>query len=410
MRSFDENLRLYAQLTISEGVGLAPGQELLVFADIDQASFVRLVAEEAYRAGAKHVEVLWKDPEVAKTRFREGSDEAIAYAPSWLYDGITRAHKENAARLGIISSDPEMLAGIPADRVATSGAAQSKAARPISELVSDMAINWCLVGASSPGWAQRVFPDVPLAEAVDKLWDKIFLASRVLEPDPIAAWVAHSESLEAKVNWLNELRLDAVHFSGPGTDLRVGLVANHLWAGGRGVSKNGIRCSPNIPTEEVFTMPHRLRVDGNVSSTKPLSLRGQVLDKIRVEFKDGVAINATAEVGEEALQRLIATDEGAKMLGEVALVPNSSKVSQTGTLFLNSLFDENAASHIALGASYSENLAGIDDLSEEERLEKGANDSMVHVDWMIGSAEIDVDGVRVDGSTVPLMRSGEWVK
>ncbi len=409
MRSFDENLLLYAQLIIREGVALAKGQELLVFAEIDQTPLVRLIAEEAYRVGAKHVEVLWRDPELARVRIREGSDEAIGYSPAWLHDGIARAHRENAARLGIVSGDPQLLAGFPSQRLATSAKAHSIATKATSDLVGEMAVNWCLVGAASAGWAQRVFPDLPEGEGVDALWQKIFLASRILEPDPIAAWVTHSEALEARVIALNALKLDAIHFTGRGTDLRVGLVDGHLWAGGRGVSKNGIRCSPNIPTEEVFTMPHRNRVDGHVSSTKPLSVRGQILDGIEVEFKDGAITSATAREGNETLQQLISTDEGARRLGEVALVPNSSKVSATGTLFLNTLFDENAASHIALGACYDENLAGIESLSDEERLGKGANDSIIHVDWMIGSESVDVDGIRFDGTIVPLMRAGEWV-
>lgn len=408
MRSFEDNLRLFAQLTVREGLGLAPGQELIIAAEIDQAPLVRLIAEEAYRGGAKHVEVLWKDAGLTQTRFREGSEGAIAYAPAWLYDGLARAHRANAARLGILSTDPQMLATFPPSKVAASSNAQSKAAKEVSDLVSGFAINWCLIGAASPSWAQRVFPELPVAEATAKLWEKIFLASRVLENDPIAAWTSHSEMLEAKVEWLNGLRLDAVHFKGPGTDLRVGLVDGHLWAGGRGVAKNGIRCSPNIPTEEVFTMPHRGRVDGVASSTMPLSLRGQVLEGICVEFKDGAVASAKAAKGDDVLQNLLSTDDGAKRLGEVALVPSSSKVAQTETLFLNSLYDENAACHIALGECYAENLTGYDDLTEEERLRHGANTSMIHVDWMIGSSEVDVDGVRTDGSVIPLMRSGEW--
>jgi aminopeptidase len=409
MRSFDDNLRLYAQLTIQEGLGLATGQELILAAEIDQAPFVRLIVEEAYRAGAKNVEILWRDSEVIRTRFLVGSEEAISYAPTWLFDGLTLAHKANAARLSIASSDPQMLAGIPPDRVSTSSIAASKAGKATSELVSGFAINWCVVGAASAGWAKRVFPELGEREGVAKLWEKIFLSSRVLEDDPITAWATHCEGLEAKVTWLNEMNFETLHFTGPGTDLHVGLVEGHEWAGGRGYAKNGIKCSPNIPTEEVFTMPHRGRVDGTVSSTKPLSLRGQILDKIKIDFKDGAIVSATAEQGNDALQKLIATDEGAKRLGEVALVPNSGKVAETGILFLNTLYDENAASHIALGACYSENLKGIDDLNDAERLERGANDSLIHVDWMIGSAEVNVDGIKFDGSVVPLMRSGEWV-
>lgn len=231
----------------------------------------------------------------------------------------------------------------------------------------------------------------------------------MLEEDPIAAWVAHSATLEENVRRLNDLRLDALRFRGPGTDLTVGLVEGHLWAGGRGTAKGGHVCSPNIPTEEVFTMPHRERTSGTVRSTKPLSLRGNLVEGIVVTFRDGAVTEMSAERGESVLRGLLDTDEGARRLGEVALVPHSSKVSQTGTLFLNTLYDENAASHIALGACYGENLSGYDDLTDEDRLRHGANDSLIHVDWMIGSAEVDVDGVHRDGSEVPIMRGGEWV-
>lgn len=408
-RTFEENLALYARLVVHEGLALARGQELIVAADIYQAPFVRLVAAEAYRAGAKNVEVLWSDPEVTLTRFREASDEAISYTPNWLYDAITRAHRENAARLGITGVDPGLLAGIDPQRVATNSRAQSHAKKEMSELITSGHFNWCLVGAASPGWAARIFPELPAREAVARLWDAIFFTSRVLEPDPVVAWTEHCRNVKERMGWLNELRLDALHFIGPGTDLRVGLVENHRWVGVQSTCKNGITCSPNIPTEEIFTMPHRLRVDGQVSSTKPLSVRGQVVEGIVMEFRDGQAIKAKAAMGDETLQRLLSSDEGAKRLGEVALVPNSAKVAQTGILFYNSLYDENAASHIAIGASYGENLEGYAEMSESKRLDAGANDSIIHVDWMIGSAKVDVDGVTADGS-IALMRSGEWVK
>ena len=409
MRSFDENLRLYAKLAVREGVALAPGQELILSAEIDQAPLVRLVAEEAYRAGAKNVEILWRDSEVAKIRYREGSEEAINYAPAWQYQGVAEAHREGAARLGISSSDPQMLGEFPPEKVGRASRAQSAAARPVSELISAMAMNWCVIGAASPDWAKRVFPDLSPEEATAKLWEKIFLASRVLEADPVEAWITHSARLESRVEWLNSLRVDALHFRGPGTDLTIGLVENHLWAGGRGVAKNGVRCSPNIPTEEVFTMPHRGRVNGTVTATLPLSLRGQVVEGITVRFVDGRIEEAHATSGEATLLQLLDTDDGARRLGEVALVPNSSKVRETETLFFNTLYDENAASHIALGACYAENLAGYDDLSPEDRLTHGANDSLIHVDWMIGSGQVDVDGLAADGLRTPIMRAGEWV-
>jgi aminopeptidase len=408
-RSFEENLGLYAKLAVREGVALQPGQELLVSAEIGDAALVRLIVAEAYRAGAKNVEVLWNDPQVVLARYREGSDEAIAYTPNWLYDGITRAHSENAARLGIASGDPGLLKDVPPERVAISSRAQAAAKKSMSELISGFAFNWCVIGAASPGWASKVFPDLTEDKAVARLWDLIFLTSRIHEEDPVAAWVAHSERLEERMKWLNDMRLDSLRFRGPSTDLRVGLVDGHMWVGGRGQAKNGVICSANIPTEEVFTMPHRDRVDGVVTSSKPLSVRGQILDGIQVEFKDGVIVSSRASQGEETLRRLLSTDEGAKRLGEVALVPQSSKVSQAGVLFYNTLYDENAASHIALGACYAENLSGYDELSDDERLARGANDSIIHVDWMIGSSDVDVDGLAADGSTTPLMRAGEWV-
>lgn len=407
-RTHSENLEAYARLAVLEGVALAKGQEVLVFAEPVASRLVHFIAQEAYRAGAKNVEVLWSDPTLSLLRYREGSDEALGYAPQWLFDGIEAAHRGGAARLGVLSTDPALLADIEADKVAAQSKAQGKARKGIGDLIAGFEINWSLIGAASPAWAARVFPELGEEEALAKLWESIFLTSRVLEDDPIGAWVRHSEQLEARVAQLNDMRLDALHFRGPGTDLRVGLVENHLWAGGRGRARNGILCSPNIPTEEVFCMPHRERVEGVVSSTMPLSLRGQIIDGIRVEFVAGVAVKATASLGEEALNKFLATDEGAVRLGEVALVPNSSKVSQAGVLFLNSLYDENAASHIAFGASYAENLLGYGEMTDEERLAAGANDSIVHVDWMIGSGEVDVDGVTGDGATMALMRGGEW--
>lgn len=408
-RPFHENLARYAELTIREGVNLQPGQELILAADIGDAEFVRLVVREAYRAGATNVFTVWSDEVVTLTRYQEGSDEAIGTVPQWFFDGQVQAFRKNAARLGISSGNPSLLRDVNADRVAIASKALGQATRELSEVIAGFQVNWCVVGAASPAWAAKVFPNLSADEALSKLWDAIFLTSRVLEDDPIQAWVSHCEQLESRVEFLNELRLDALDFRGPGTALRIGLVDGHLWAGGRGVARNGVQCSPNIPTEEVFTMPHRARTVGVVRSTKPLSVRGQIVEGIEVEFKEGAAVRVSATKGEETLRGLIATDEGACRLGEVALVPNSAAVSRSGVLFLNTLFDENAASHIALGRCYEENLPGVEALSVEDRLARGANDSLIHTDWMIGSDQIDVDGIHTDGSVTALMRAGEWV-
>ncbi len=408
-RTFQENLALYAKLTIRLGVNVQEGQELLLGADVNDAEFVRLLVAEAYRAGASNVQVLYGDEVNSLTRYQHGSDTAIGYAPQWLVDGMARAMEDGAARLVVSSNDPSLLKHVDPSKVAISSKAQGIAGRRLSELIGGFAINWCIVGAASPTWAKSIFPDETPERAMERLWEAIFLTSRVLEDDPLAVWSAHCAKLEERQDYLNSLRLDTLQFRGPGTDLRVCLVEDHIWVGGWGRAKNGVQCSPNIPTEEIFTMPHRGRVDGVVRSTKPLSVRGQVVEGIEMHFKDGAVTSATAEKGGETIQRLIDTDEGGRRLGEVALVPNSSKVSESGVLFLNTLYDENAASHIAMGRCYSENLEGYDELSEEQRLERGANDSIIHVDWMIGSSEVDVDGLKPDGSVVPLMKSGEWV-
>ncbi len=408
-RTFDENLQLYAELILREGLGLAQGQELIVVAEIDQAPFVRLIAREAYRMGSKNVEVLWQDSQTTLIRFEEGSEEALRYAPAWLIDGIVEGHRNNAARLGILSNDPNLLAPIEPQKVAISSRAQSLARKEISNLIATNHVNWCLVGAASPEWAQRVFPDLPQEEAVSRLWQAIFATSRVLEEDPLAAWHLHRDTVRKRKDWLNSLRLDHLRFQGPGTDLTVGLVKNHIWIGVESTMKNGVTCSPNIPTEEIFTMPDRTRVDGRVTSSKPLSLRGQIIDGIEVTFSNGEAIHARARSGEESLLQLLATDDGSKRLGEVALVPNSAITAKVGILFYNTLYDENAASHIALGGCYGENLEGYNEMGAEERLKAGANDSLIHVDWMIGSGEMNVDGVTDDGRSIPIMRAGEWV-
>jgi aminopeptidase len=245
--------------------------------------------------------------------------------------------------------------------------------------------------------------------AVARLWDAIFAVCRVDAPDPVEAWLRHDAQLEQRARMLNEKRFAALHFRGPGTDLHVGLADDHLWLGGGTTARNGIRCIPNMPTEEVFTTPHKDRVHGHVRSTKPLSYQGMLIENIEVRFENGRIVQASATQGEGILRSMIDTDEGARRLAEVALVPHSSPISKSGLLFWNTLFDENAASHIALGQAYSTCIRGGDNLDSAQLAGKGANSSLIHVDWMIGSGEMDVDGVAVHGSSEPLMRRGEWI-
>jgi aminopeptidase len=280
---------------------------------------------------------------------------------------------------------------------------------PALNMIAGFETNWTIVSAATPAWAKAVFPDDPEEAAVAKLWQAIFAASRVDTPDPIAAWETHNANLQARTRMLNEKNYAALHFRGPGTDLRVGLADEHEWNGGSTQAKNGLTCNANIPTEEVFTTPHKDRVDGVVSSTKPLSYNGTLIQDIQVRFESGRIVESKARTGEAVLGKVLDTDEGARRLGEVALVPYSSPISQSGLLFLNTLFDENASSHIALGQAYSKCIRDGGSLSEDELSSRGSNRSLIHIDWMIGSDQVDVDGIRQDGQAEPLMRSGEWV-
>ena len=293
--------------------------------------------------------------------------------------------------------------------MARANRARSVAYRPALELITNFDTNWSIVSYATPSWAALMFPDLPQDAAVAKLWDAIFAASRIDTPDPVAAWAEHNAALHARTTHLNAKRYDALQYRGPGTDLRIGLSEGHLWLGGAERAKNGILCNPNIPSEEVFTTPHLAHVDGEVRSTKPLSYGGTLIKDIAVRFEAGRIVDARASSGLEVLQKVLDTDEGARRLGEVALVPNSSPISASGLLFYNTLYDENAASHIAIGQAYRTCLEGGTTASDAELARRGANTSLIHIDWMIGSGEIDVDGVRSDGSHEPVMRRGEWV-
>jgi aminopeptidase len=322
---------------------------------------------------------------------------------------MTQAYRNGAARLAITGNDPSLLSKEDPEKVSRLNRATSKAYRPAMELITRHEINWTIVACATPAWAAAVFPDSPKGEALARLWDAIFAASRADRPDAVAAWKEHDANLHARAGWLNEKRFSALHFRGPGTDLRVGLADDHLWLGGGTTAGNGRYCIPNIPTEEVFTTPHKDRVEGQVTSTKPLSYSGTMIEGISVRFEGGRIVEAHATRGEQVLQRMIETDEGARQLGEVSLVPNSSPIAASGLLFMNTLFDENAACHIALGQAYSTCLKDGDKLTPEQLASRGANSSLIHVDWMIGSNCIDVDGISASGNSSPVMRAGEWV-
>jgi aminopeptidase len=408
-REFDKNLDRLAEVAVRAGLGLAPGQELVMTATLDAVPLVRRITEHAYKAGASIVTTLFTDEESSLLRFRNGSDGGFDTAAAWLYEGMAQAFRSGAARLAITGGNPSLLSKEDPEKVSRANRAMSKAYRPALELIVKHEINWTIVACATPAWAAAVFPDLPQDEAVSKLWSAIFAASRADLLDPVAAWKAHDANLHASATRLNEKRYSALHFRGPGTDLRVGLADDHLWMGGGTTAGNGRYCIPNMPTEEVFTTPHKDRVEGHVTSTKPLSYQGTLIEEISVRFQGGKIVEARAARGEQVLQRMIETDEGARRLGEVSLVPASSPISASGLLFMNTLFDENAACHIALGQAYSTCLKDGDTLTPEQLASRGANDSLIHVDWMIGSNRIDVDGISAAGDSEPVMRAGEWV-
>jgi aminopeptidase len=405
----EHKLTRLADVAIRVGLNLAPGQELVMTAPLDALDLTRRITETAYKAGASLVTTLFTDEQATLARFRYASPETFDRAAQWLQDGFAAAYRSGAARLAITGADPALLASEDPAKVARANLAASKASRGPLELITRHEINWTIVASATPAWARLVFPDETEANALARLWEAIFSVTLVNTADPVSVWQAHAAALQKRVDLLNEKRFSALHFRRSGTDLRVGLADDHMWLGGASTAKNGIRCIPNLPTEEVFTTPHKARVNGHVTSTKPLSYQGTLIKNIRVQFENGRITQASADQGEAVLSQMIGTDDGARRLGEVALVPHSSPIAQSGILFWNTLFDENAASHIALGQAYSSCIRGGDTLDKSQLAERGANESLIHVDWMIGAADMDVDGVDGNGEAKPLMRAGEWV-
>lgn len=409
VEDFETKLDRLAQVAVKSGLGLAPGQELVMTASTDALPLARKITEHAYKAGASLVTTLFADDEQTLLRHRHGRGDGFDRAAGWLYEGMAAAYKSGAARLAITGGNPSLLSKEDPEKVSRANRAMSKAYRPALELITRHDINWTIVSAATPAWAAAMFPDLPRDRALAKLWNAIFAASRADQADPVGAWKKHDDKLHAWADRMNQKRFATLHFKGPGTDLKVGLADDHLWLGGGTTAGNGNYCIPNMPTEEVFTTPHKDRVDGTVRSTKPLSYQGTLIEDIRVRFEGGRIVEAHASKGEQILQKMIETDDGARRLGEVSLVPASSPIAASGLLFLNTLFDENAACHIALGQAYSSCLKEGDKLTPEQLAARGANDSLIHVDWMIGSDQIDVDGITAAGKAEPVLRKGEWV-
>jgi aminopeptidase len=408
--AFSEKLDQLAEVAIKVGLGLAPGQELVMTAPLDAVPLARKIAEHAYKAGASLVTTIYADDEASLLRYKYAHDAGFDKAATWLYDGFGAAFRSGAARLAITGASPLLLSNEDPTKVSRANRAVSIAYRPALDLITRHEINWTIVASATPAWAAAMFPNDAPDEALAKLWEAIFSTTRIGgSVDPVTNWKAHDAGLHKRADFLNAKRYSALQYTGPGTDFRLGLADDHVWMGGGTTAGNGLYCIPNMPTEEVFTTPHKDRADGTVTASKPLSYQGTMIEGIQVKFEAGRIVEAHATKGEEVLNQLISTDDGARRLGEVALVPHSSPISQSGVTFLNTLFDENAASHIALGQAYTSCIKDGDKLSEDELAAKGANKSLIHVDWMIGSGDLDIDGITTTGAREPLMRKGEWV-
>jgi len=414
---FDAQLRQYGELAVRVGLNLRAGQRLLIIGplasggvSLEAAPLVRHIATAAYRAGASLVEPIWGDEAIQMTRFKHAPRDSFSEYSAWLPKALSEHAEAGHAIISVYANDPDQLKDEPPALVSAVQQAVSKHVRPFRELISRNQTNWSVVAAAGERWAARVLPDTPQEQRVPRLWQAIARLVRLDRADPVSAWNDHLESLARRRDFLNGKRYAALKYTGPGTHLTIGLPDGHLWVAGRSQSRSGITFAPNLPTEEVFTMPHKDRVDGVVRSTKPLSYGGTVIENFSVTFERGRAVGVSAERGQSVLQQLVDTDTGAGRLGEIALVPHSSPVSQSGLLFYNTLFDENAASHVALGSAYKFTLGGGEAMSDDEFERSGGNRSGVHVDFMIGSGDLDIDGVMANGFTEPLMRRGEWAQ
>ncbi len=411
----ERTLRTYGDLAVRVALNIRPGQRLVIIGPLanggvsrEAAPLLRHVAPSAKPAGASYVEALWGGEAIKLARFRHAPRDSFGEYSAWLPDALSRHAEEGHALLSIYCNDPDLLKNEPTALVGTVQQTVGRRMRPFRELISRNQTNWSVIAAPSRAWAEVVFPDLPAAERVTHLWDAISALCRLDRPDPIQAWETHLAALAARRDFLNARHYDRLVYRGPGTDLSLGLAPGHVWVSGRSTSASGIAFAPNLPTEEVFTMPHKARVDGVVRSTKPLSYGGTLIDGFTMRFVAGRIVELSAERGEAMLRQLVDTDAGAAHLGEVALVPYSSPVAQSGVLFYNTLFDENAASHVAIGTAYRFTVAGGEAMSDEEFEQAGGNRSATHVDFMIGSNALDIDGVLADGTSEPLMRAGEW--
>jgi aminopeptidase len=401
-------LQRYADVTLRVGLALQPGQRLIVRAWIDGAPLMRAIAARAYELGSRLVTVIYNDEMLGLARLQHAPRDSFSEAPGWIMEGVAECMRQGDAYLQITGDTPGLLdAQDPATKSEMSKAGWA-AYKPVLSLQEENAVAWSLVSAATPGWAAKVFPNLTPEAAIERLWDAIFEVCRLKTDDPVAAWQRHIRDLSARCQYLNHKQYTTFRYSGPGTSLTVGMPEHHVWLGGSEVNKDGMAFVANLPTEEIFSTPHRARVSGTVVSSLPLSYQGSILRDLALTFADGKVVHASARQGEGILRGLIETDDGSAQLGEIALVSHASPIARSGIVFYNTLFDENAASHLAFGSAYKACIEGGMNLSDDAFQMAGGNTSSVHVDFMIGSAEMSVDGILPSGASEPVMRKGDW--
>ncbi|RPF54046.1 aminopeptidase [Aquisalibacillus elongatus] len=403
-----EQLQKYANLAIKQGVNIQKGQALSINAPIEAREFVHYVVEAAYDAGAEGVRVNWSDEYLTRQAYDREPINVLEDVPQWQVDKNLSHVQKGGALLNIYAPNPDLLEGVDPERVAKATKARSQALNEYKTYIMNDRVQWSIVSVPTEKWAKKIFPNKNTDEAVTALWEQIFSIVRVDREDPIQAWKEHNETLFSIRDYLNGKQYDALEYQSEGTNLTVKLPENHIWSGGGAKAENGAQFNPNMPTEEVFTAPHREGINGTVTNTKPLNYNGNLIDGFTLTFEDGKVVDYQAEQGEETLKHLLDTDEGAVRIGEIALVPHSSPISQSDLIFYNTLYDENASCHMALGEAYPTNLKDGEKMSKDELKEKGINTSLVHEDFMIGSADLTVYGVTKDGKKEVIIENGDW--
>lgn len=405
---YEKQLQKYAELLVKVGLNVQEKEPVYIQASIDASEFVHLVVEEAYKIGAEDVKVSYKDDRLAQLKYQYEPEAFFENVKQYDIDEKMDYLDRKAAFLSIVSSSPDSLKDADPNKIRKSMAANGKAFKDYMVAVQSDRMSWCVASYPSVGWAKMMFPELSDDEAVNKLLETILKTVRVDQEDPVKAWEEHDHLLHEKADYLNNKKYKALHYKSEGTDLTIELPNGQYWSGASSVNSKGNSFVANMPTEEVFTAPHKNGVNGTVSNTLPLSYSGNIIDDFTLTFKDGEVVDYKAGVGEEILKSILETDEGSKRLGEVALVPVDSPISNMNTLFYNTLFDENASCHIALGSAYAFCIEGGKDMSAEQLAENGLNDSTTHVDFMIGSKDLSIDGILENGEKEPVFRDGNW--